>query len=359
MATPSIQAYASENTDDMKRRGILVRSVLRDLLRAKAKIYEPLFSTSGYKFEVEGSDGIGRKAMSAWTRIYDFEMSPSATEGWYVVIHFSSRGDYFYLTLECGATVFKDGSLCDVDPRILAGKIYWAQRCFRGRSQLAARFSDPIVLHGNHLSTQYEKSTAFAKRYEINGFDESGFWDDSAKLVGMLISIYDADRLGKIPFSDAPELREHRSQLSDTARPTAKTRRGQGRFLSQREKAAVELHAMSRVRVALEENGFSEIEDVSAKKPYDFVAKKNGEDWFIEVKGTTSSCGDSVLLTANELSFHKAQKGRTVLAVVFDIDLDRGAAKPSARGGRVALEMPWDLELWDFTPTAYSASRNP
>jgi hypothetical protein len=349
--------YAPENTPDMKRRSVLVTSVLPKLLRAKAKVYEPLFSAGGYKYKVQGKDGIGRKAMSAWTRIYDPELSPSARDGWYVVIHFSSRGDCFYLTLGCGATVWKDGSLHPVDPQKLADKIEWAQRCFAEKPQVAARFSDPIVLHGNDLSTQFEKATAFAKCYQTSGFDESQFWDDCVELVGMLISIYDSDRLGKVPFSEAPELREHQAQLSDTVRPPAKPRRGQGRFLSQAEKRAVELHAMTRVRVELEERGFSEIKDCSANQPYDFAAKKAGEDWFIEVKGTTSSCGDSVLVTANERSFHMTQKGRTALAVVYDIDLDRDAGKPRARRGKVAFEEPWDLEQWTFTATAYKVSR--
>ncbi len=53
--------YSSENTEDMKRRGYLIRVELRDQLYAQVERYEPLFSASGYEFSVEGSDGIGRK----------------------------------------------------------------------------------------------------------------------------------------------------------------------------------------------------------------------------------------------------------------------------------------------------------
>jgi hypothetical protein len=79
--------------------------------------------------------------------------------------------------------------------------------------QLTACFSDPINLYGNHLSAQFEKATAFAKRYQLAGFSLELFWNDLAALSRMLVAIYEAERLGKTPFSEAPEFREHRSQL--------------------------------------------------------------------------------------------------------------------------------------------------
>jgi hypothetical protein len=349
--------YASANTEAMQRRGVLVRSGLRDLLYAQMERFEPIFSAGGYECAVEGSDGIGRKAMSAWTRIYDPEMSPSATQGWYIVIHFSSQGDYFFLTLGCGATVFKGGSLVDVDDATLISKIQWARSRFRDRPELLGRFGDTIALHGNHLSTQFEKATAFARRYQIDGLDEPAFWNDTTTLSKMLVALYESERLGKVPTSEAPEAREYRSQLSQIVRPQAKASRGQGRFLSQAEKTAVELHAMATVRAALAERGFTDIEDKSTKESYDFAAKKDGVDWFIEVKGTTSAYADSFLLTANELVLHQKHKGRTILAIVFDIDLDRKGSEPTAHGGKLSIETPWDPDQWDFKPTAYSASR--
>jgi hypothetical protein len=349
--------YSPENTDEMKRRGDLIRSVLPSILNEHADRYAQVFAKAGYAASVEGKDGIGRKAMSAWVRIYDEEMSPSATQGWYIVIHFSSQGDYFYLTLGCGATVFKGGSLVDVDDDDLLSKIHWAQHCFKGKPGLIAHFSDKIVLHGNHLSTQFEKATAFAKRYQLAGFDQASFWRDVTTMSEMLVSIYESERLGKVPLSEAPEVREYQSQLSQTVRPKRKSGRGQGRFLSPLEKSAVELHAMATVRAALSERGFIDIEDKSANASYDFSAKKDGTEWFIEVKGTTSAYSDSFLLTANELDLHQAHKGQTVLAIVYDIDLDRKGDAPKAQGGKLSIDIPWDPNLWDFKPTAYSASR--
>lgn len=349
--------YASENTEDMKRRGFLVRTGLRDLLYSHVEQYEPLFSAGGYECAIEGSDGIGRKSMSAWTRIYDPEMSPSATQGWYIVIHFSSKGDCFYLTLGCGATIFKDGSLTHVDPKELAGKIQWAQRCFENQRQHATRFSDTIVLHGNQLSTSFERAIAFAKCYHLEGFDEKGFWNDLAALSGMLITVYESERLGKSPLSESPEVREYNSHLLLMERQKSKSSRGQGRFLSQAEKKAVELHAMATAREELFKSGFTSIVDMSAKESYDFAAKKDGLEWFVEVKGTTSAHADSFLLTANELTLHQNYKGRTVLVIVYDINLNCNGGEPYASGGRLSIDTPWDPDRWEFKPTAYSASR--
>lgn len=349
--------YSSENTEDMKRRGFLVRTELRDLLYAHVEQYEPLFSENGYECAVEGSDGIGRKAMSAWTRIYDPEMSPSATQGWYIVIHFSSKGDCFYLALGCGGTTFRDGSLFDVDPKELASKIMWARRCFESQPQRAARFSDAIVLHGNRLSVQFEKSIAFAKRYQLDIFDEREFWADLSALSSMLIDLYESERLGKAPLSSAPEVREYQSHLSQTVPQKLSSGLGQGRFLSQAEKKAVETHAMLMARDALSKFGFTDIQDMSAKEAYDYAAKKEGIDWFVEVKGTTSAYADSFLLTANELSLHQNQKGRTALVIVYDIEISRDEGEPYAIGGRLSIDAPWDPDHWDFKPTAFSASR--
>jgi hypothetical protein len=41
---------------------------------------------------------------------------------------------------------------------------------------------------------------------------------------------------------------------------------------------------MAVARDALAERGFSNVEDVSAREPYDFAATKDGEEWCIEVK---------------------------------------------------------------------------
>ncbi|WP_158300750.1 MrcB family domain-containing protein [Chromobacterium sp. ATCC 53434] len=349
--------YSSENSKPMQERGVLVRTIFRDILYSRMEQFEPLFSEKGYECMVEGRDGIGRKTISPWIRLYDPKMSPSATQGWYIVIHFSSKGDVFYLTIGCGSTIIKGSAIIHVDSDVLKEKIKWAKSCFAKKPRESRSFSNKIELHGNNLSDQFEKATAFAKRYPIQSFNESEFWQDLQTLCGMLVTIYEAERLGKSPHSESPEAYEHQFQLAETIRPRKSASPGQGRFLKQAEKKAVELHAMEAVRTALPDHGFTDIHDTSAKESYDFSARKDGNDWFIEVKGTTSAKADSFLLTANELTLHRQHQGRTVLAIVYDIDLDHSADTPKASGGMLSLSIPWDPEQWDFIPTVYSASK--
>jgi len=106
--------YSSTNTPEMQRRGILIRDALPEIIQDKFEILEPIFSSANFQIAIEGSDGIGRKNESPWVRIYDPSMSPSATLGWYVVIHFSRDGTKSFLALGCGATIFREGSLIKV-----------------------------------------------------------------------------------------------------------------------------------------------------------------------------------------------------------------------------------------------------
>lgn len=349
--------YSPENTPAMQRRGNLVRGELKDILYSQIESFEPIFSASGYECSIECRDGIGRKTRSPWARIFDPKMSSSATDGWYVVIHFSSKGDFFYATIGCGATHFKGGSLTPVESDELAAKVKWAKGCFDGQRDDVTRFQDKIELHGNELSTQFERAIAFAKRYSLDQFDEAGFWDDLTILCKMLIHIYEQERQGKVPFTESPEVREYQSNATQTIRPRAKAGRGQGRFLTAAEKSAVELRAMTMARDELTKRAFEKIEDKSANSSYDFSATKMDVEWFVEVKGTTSPNADSFLLTANELELHQNHKGRTILAIAYDIDLIRRDSEPTAEGGKIAFYEPWEPDDWVFKATAFSASR--
>lgn len=120
--------HSSRNTLAMQQRGELIRHGVPDILWDSIESFEPIFSNAGFSCSIEGKDGIGNKTASAWVRIFDPIMSPSATEGWYVVIHFSCDGKRVYFTLGRGATILKDGGLRDVPDQELAGQIGWAKR---------------------------------------------------------------------------------------------------------------------------------------------------------------------------------------------------------------------------------------
>ncbi|WP_193453089.1 MrcB family domain-containing protein [Pseudomonas nitroreducens] len=349
-------SYTSFNTDDMLERGNLVRSDLKNLIHNKFEMIVPTFSSAGYSCKVEGSDGIGRKSRSPWIRIFSPELSPTPRDGWYFVIHFSSKGDYFYLTINCGSTWFHgDGSLNPISDDELAEKIRWAKAHLSKRGADLSRFQEEIALHGNSLSRQFEKATLLAKRYSPNLFIESDFWSDIRLLCSFLMCLYDGERQGKYP-PVAPAEPLEMIDMESAVNPLKKGV-GQGRGMSYPERRAVELRAMAVAEAQLVSCGYTKIVDTSAHEPYDFKAKKDGGEWLIEVKGSTSNQIDSFLLTANELSLHQSRQGSTVLIIVSGIELSREGDEPKASGGVAELHTPWDVSKWDFLPTAYVARR--
>src|SRR5579884_2731497 len=90
----------------MEYRGYLIREVgpkaLQPLLPPNSKLS---FSPS-----IEGRDGTGLKTRVPWIRIYDKDLSPSITKGWYVVFLFSFDGQAVYLSLNQGTTTSVRGS---------------------------------------------------------------------------------------------------------------------------------------------------------------------------------------------------------------------------------------------------------
>lgn len=349
--------YTYENTASMQRRGQLIRHVIPDFVRDHTEEIEPVFSKLGYQFSVQGSDGKGPKNESPWVRIFDPNMSPSATHGWYVVLHFSRDGEVLYSTLGCGATVWKDGALVPVPDHALADNINWARKTTNHHYPNAVYFSESIDLKGNKLSRQFEKATAFAKSYRQDGFKEETFWSDLITLCTFLVTLYEQDRLGRTPLSLPPEIVEAEAIVNAVSRPARRGSKGQGFGLTYDERMAVERQAMAVARQGLTDKGFKDIKDVSLTESYDYSALLDEIRWKVEVKGTTSDAGDCFLLTGPELRLHKANVGRTILAVVSDILLDRTSTSPTATGGHLEMHIPWNPEEWDFEPTGYRVTR--
>jgi len=349
--------YSSSNTPEMQRRGVLIRDTLPGHINRHVPELEPAFSKRGLSLDIKGSDGAGRKNESAWVRIFDPAMSPSATTGWYVVLHFSRLGEAFFATVGCGSTTFKNGDLLNIPESELRQRVGWAKTEAASRGFEASRFDDPIKLHGSKLSTQFELATAFARRYTLTSFDETEFWADIKRLCGLLVDLYDAERLGRSPTSGQPEVLSAEEDIVGAISVQRRGQRGQGRGLTQPERRAVELRAMDVAEQALILAGFDSIRDVSSKESYDFQAMKGGERWFVEVKGTTSPFADVFLLTAPELDLHQGNIGKTVLVLVSGIKLTTEDGTPTATGGQAEVLAPWAHIEWEFVPTAYRARR--
>lgn len=346
--------HSSQNTPQMQERGELVRKHLKERIYDVLDQIEPIFSQHGFDCAVDGSDGIGRKSCSPWVRIFTPGLSPAATEGWYLVIHFSSLGDCFYATLGCGSTEGVD--LRHLPSEELDRRKTWARERLSVKGLDTSKFQDPIALHGNKLSKQFERATLCAKKYLPESFDEHEFWQDITELCRLLTCIYDRVFQGKSPDDSQSPLSQASIEIENLINPNQKAQ-GQGRLQSAAERRAVELQAMALAKAELEVNGFTAIQDTSVNHSYDFEAYNDNRKWLIEVKGTTSPNAEAFLLTANELELHRSNTGKTGLAIVYDIELDRSGPIPIASNGLVKLFLPWDPEEWEFFPSAYIARK--
>jgi hypothetical protein len=94
-------------------------------------------------------------------------------------------------------------------------------------------------------------------------------------------------------------------------------------------------------------------------KPYDLRCTRQDAELHVEVKGTTTP-GEDVLLTANEVAHARAAYPDVALFVLCDIDLSYGpAGEPIATGGRIVLHEPWEIDAHRLEAVAYRCSVNP
>ncbi len=105
----------------------------------------------------------------------------------------------------------------------------------------------------------------------------------------------------------------------------------------------------------LKKNGYI-TKDTSATEPYDILAEKDGAKLLVEVKGTTSHDPNAIFMPANEVTLHQTKKTQTELAIVSSIKLKKGQ-EPVASGGKLDMQIGWDIDEWMLTPTAFRVER--
>jgi hypothetical protein len=346
-------AYTSQNSEAMQERGRLIRRDVPDALRRHAAELRRALGDFGADFEVEGSDGIGRKTQAAWVRFHSESMSPNARTGYYVVIHFAADGSALYVTVGCGSTLLIKGDLKSLEDDALAAKTAWARDVIRRRLGDLEPFVDRIELGAKHrLPQTFEKATAVAKKVPRDSIDEAGIMALAVRAAEMLRALYEAQRTG----GDLPADSVLTLEADALANPARSARSGQGFGLTPAERIAVDTHAMRTARLWLLDRGYRVI-DRHKDNPFDLEAHRGDEVWKIEVKGTTGKGADAIIMTHNEVELHRREAGRTALLVVHGIELQRDGEKVEGRGGEAVLELPWDISAWDAVPINYRVVR--
>lgn len=140
-----------------------------------------------------------------------------------------------------------------------------------------------------------------------------------------------------------------------SSRTEAPRKIGQGFGLSQVERKQVELRAMRVARELYERQGWTLV-DTSSSYPFDLYATRQGEQRFIEVKGTTGE-GLSIMLTNGEVRHVKQHKRFCALVIVSGIELNECDGSWIALGGHVTThEDPWLLDESGLEATEYRYS---
>lgn len=349
--------YSSENTPEMQKRGDLIRHKLPWEFAKYEDRFQAILGRPLEDIGIEGRDGIGRKTQAPWVRIYSKEFSPSATTGFYVVIHFSADGFWSFVTVGCSATKWDNGKrdLVKSTAVDLERRVNWAKSIL-DRSQIDySHFTDPINLGSEHsLPKSFEKATILCKRLRINETTEEQVLRSVEEALGYLKVIYDSYAvLGDLDSSDIATI-----VIQNAVNPLKKSSKSrQGYGLNPKERKAVENHAVLIVTEYLQVEGY-DVKDVSKTASYDLWATRDKESIKVEVKGSTSDSSDAILMTANEVELHSSNSENTALAIVYDIRLNRYADPPSCSGGTLEYIFPSNLEGWDIVPTAYILKRS-
>jgi hypothetical protein len=140
--------------------------------------------------------------------------------------------------------------------------------------------------------------------------------------------------------------------LNASAVAAGKRPRRQGFMQSASVRRAVERRAMDVAEFELTARGYTDFEDVSLTESFDFRCKRDGHEVHVEVKGTTSD-GERVLLTRNEVAHAREWYPDVVLVVVHGVAVNETTGKLTATGGTPKVFERWELLDSALEPVSY------
>lgn len=345
--------YSCSNTPEMRERWRLLSKVVRPAVERLRPEISTALSSYGEDLLIEQRDGTGRKIELPWLRFGSGKHSPSATEGYYVILHFNTDGSAVNIALGCGASRFEGGSYRLLSNERLNEQTRWMRDVIKEAFGSLAPFDAPPDFGARRrLPKSFERACAANVRIPRDEVEDRTLERLLLNAAHRLRAIYRAAEIGRdLSPSDQAEIEIARSIGSGSIQDGA-----QGYALSHPERRAIELKAMELASEYLKSAGY-QVEDTSKTNSYDLLATKAGSHIKVEVKGTTSDFASAVLMTANEVALHKAEKGNTALIVCSKVRLDRTDGKITASGGQVEAMIPWDIDSWVEEPVAFRLRR--
>jgi hypothetical protein len=335
----------------MERRGLLIRRDLPAQIAARSGELRAALGPFGDDATAQGRDGTGRKTYVPWVRWYSPARSPSAQRGWYIVYLFHADGTGVSLCLSHGSTTLENGAYVEKSDAEVTELMAWADGVIGSEFAGDASVRSGIELGSGQLAAAYERTTVFSKFYPRGRVPaDEALFADLLRFSEPLRKLYRAQDLGLTPGQ--PHI-DTTALTTEVERFTAPLKsgggKGQGRGLSAGDRKLVESRAMELARSWLADNGFGAT-DVSATESCDFRASKQGDEWVVEVKGTTGGLG-AILLTPNEIALHRRAYPKNILLVVHGIQLGPELGKVS--GGELVATRPWAVEDERLKPVCF------
>lgn len=337
--------WTHQNTVAMARRGELIRHAAPTWLRNHEKELANAIRADARDVLIEGRDASGLKSEIPWFRFSNREYSPRARDSWYCVYLFRADGSAGYLSLMCGSTTWNGNSFIPRGISELEELAAWGRNVVEERVKglgLAGRTSTkPLDLRctKSKLGPAYERSSAVSLVYPANSMPTSEqLLSDALDFAVLLGDVYGYVRMGREPGALSPEAATATLSASEAAGRNSNS--GQGFRVKAGERRLIEKSAMDVAREWLVAEGWA-VTDKSASSPYDFECERSGEYMFVEVKGTTSP-GRQIVLTRNEVAFHRDKYPFNALIVVSDIEL-LGEEGVSVKNANVHVVMPWQI----------------
>lgn len=204
--------YSSSNTPEMQLRGSLIRHSLPDALKEHWSVFAMSIGHFAQDLAIEGSDGIGRKTQAPWVRMYSEGLSPSATTGFYMVIHFSADWTRCFVTLGCGASRWdsEKGDLIRYSDDELNRKVTWARKVLADAQVDTSYFSDPIDIGSDYeLPRSFKKATVLCKQHSIATLTDEAILNSISRALELpcyylrpLLSTERSQRVRRCIFAD-------------------------------------------------------------------------------------------------------------------------------------------------------------
>ena len=292
----------------------------------------------------------------AWVRVYDPRHAPTAMNGFYVVLLFSTDGSSVYLSLNQGTSEFRSNAMRPImNDELLLNRAASARLLLSDwKSAVKLIGLTAIDLAADDLDVgpeskrrirNYELGNIYAYEYRADDPpSDQVFADGLSEMLDLLSILQDG----------GSSLRESLMATSKGSGPSRRransSGKGQGRQLDPEVRKLIELTAEDRAEEHYQGLGW-EVERVGSQKlGYDLRCRRDHEKRYVEVKGT-SGRGGEVILTPNEVKYCR-DNSDTALVIVSEIVADED--KKVVDRGRVRIIDPWDLDDSRLIATEYS-----